>query len=72
MLITCFWNNLHQVHSVPKDWNNLHQVHSVPKDWNNLHQVHNNFKVFGSMKTKEPKQDNQNMLRLHMPEGGVH
>jgi hypothetical protein len=24
------------------------------------------------MKTKEPKQDNQNMLRLHMPEGGVH
>jgi len=30
----------------------------------------NNLKVFGSMKTKRPKQDNQNSLRSPMPEGG--
>jgi hypothetical protein len=28
------------------------------------------FKVFGSNKTKEPKQDSQNQLRSPMPEGG--
>jgi hypothetical protein len=29
----------------------------------------NNFNVFGSNKTKRSKQDNQNRLRLSMPEG---
>jgi hypothetical protein len=30
----------------------------------------NNFKVFGSNKTKGHKQDNQNRLRSYTPEGG--
>jgi len=30
----------------------------------------NNFKVFGSHKTKEPKQDSQNWLWSPMSEGG--
>jgi hypothetical protein len=30
MYDACFWNNLHQGHSKPKDW----------KVWNNLHQEH--------------------------------
>jgi len=31
----------------------------------------NNFKVFGTLKTKGTKQDSQNRLRSPMPEGGV-
>jgi len=31
---------------------------------------HNNLKVFGSNKTKGPKQDSQNRLRLLMPDVG--
>ena len=30
-----------------------------------------NFKVFGNMKTKGPKQDSQNRVRSYMSEGGV-
>ena len=37
-------------------WNNLHQVGSTAKDWK--------AKVFGSDKTKGPKEDSQNRLRL--------
>lgn len=32
--------------------------------WNNLHQVAKYFQGFGRIKTKDPKHDNQNQLRL--------
>ena len=45
--------------------------------WNNLHQVRSKskakyFTIFGSIKTKGPKQDSQNQLRSPMTEGGEH
>jgi hypothetical protein len=39
--------------------------HSKPKDWKAKY-----LKVFGSNKTKGPKEDNQNQLRSAMPKGG--
>jgi hypothetical protein len=48
--------------------NNLHHVRSKqPK-----YREPNNLKVFGSKKTKGPKQDSQNRLWSPMPEGGEH
>jgi hypothetical protein len=38
---------------------------SKPKDWKAKY-----LKVFGSNKTKGPKEDNQNQLRSAMPKGG--
>ena len=73
--MTRVWYNLHQVrfwyilHQV-RFWVNLHQI----RFWSNLHQAQNrkigkpnNLKVFGSNKTKGPKQDSQNQLKSHMP-----
>jgi len=45
---------------------NLHQILSKPMYLNP-----NNFKVFGSMKTKELKQDSQNRLMSPMHEGEI-
>jgi hypothetical protein len=44
--------------------NNLHHVRSKQPKYN--------LKVFGSKKTKGPKQDSQNRLWSPMPEGGEH
>jgi len=46
-------------------WNNLHQVLSKSKIWETK------IITFGSNKTKGPKYNSQNRLRLPMPEGGV-
>jgi len=43
-------------------WNNLHQVQKIGNPYN--------LKIFGSKKTKGPKQDNQNLLRSPMSGGG--
>ena len=32
----------------------------------------NNFKIFGSKKTKGPKHDSQDQMRSSMSEGGIH
>jgi hypothetical protein len=69
---TLFWNNPHQLRwNNPHQlrWNNPHQLrwnnpHQVR--WNNPHQLRskpdNYLKVFGSKKTKWPKQDTQSRL----------
>ena len=67
--MTCFWNNLHQVHSTSTDWKTYNSTvfwskttKGLKQDSQTLLRLTMPHKVFGSKKFKAFKQDSQTLL----------